>query len=169
MGLTESHKLSLVPLNPLPLRGGEGRVRGCDVRTHRTFLSQSSIAVIPLLFLFTFFPSFSQIAVAAPSSAEAQQVQNPNVTFEKGLLSAQAEGVKLKALMEGISKKADIGVSINPALQEKKVAVQFGALMIGAWLKAFGDSTNHRLGEQSKENHFWTFMKSEKSRKSKKT
>ena len=57
-----------------------------------------------LLFFFVFCPSFSQLVFAAPSSPEAKNVQNPNVTFEKGLLSVRAEDVKLKALMKGTGK-----------------------------------------------------------------
>lgn len=75
--------------------------------------------------LFVLLTIIPQAAIAAPQSPKAQNLQNPNITFEKGLLSVQVEDVRLKALMEEITQKAGIGVSVSESLKEQKVTVQF--------------------------------------------
>jgi type II secretory pathway component GspD/PulD (secretin) len=91
--------------------------------------------IILLVIPFTFLPWFSPVGVAASSSPEAQKVQNPNVTFEKGLLMVQAKEVSLKALLNEIGQKAGIGVSVSPALESNKVSIQFENFPLEAGLK----------------------------------
>ena len=81
--------------------------------THTTSYIDRLFLIASLLFFFVSFSIFLSIADAAPSSSEEKKVQNPNVSFENGLLSVQAEGVKLKGLMEAISQKTGLLARYN--------------------------------------------------------
>jgi len=104
-----------------------------------------------LTFLFVLIASltfFSQMAIAAPSTSKAQQVQNPNVIFAKGLLTVRAKEVRLQTLMEAIGKKAGIEVSLSLSLQKEKVTVQFENVPFEEGLRAILQSAkivNHAL------------------------
>lgn len=62
-----------------------------------------ALPVVTCLFvLLTLLPQFT---FAAPTIPETQAAQSPKVIFEKGLLTVEAKGVKLQALITEVSKE----------------------------------------------------------------
>lgn len=114
--------------------------------------SALSVVLSCLLVLLVIVP---QIASAAPSSPDTQKTQNPNVRFNMGLLSVQAEQVSLGVLMEEVSRKTGIAVSISPNLKNEKVTVQLEDVALESGLKTIlrsaGVVNNALVYQQNKE------------------
>ena len=92
---------------------------------HSTILSKrhhirKAIVSAALLIVFVFSSFCARYAIAATSEVKAQPSPNPTVLFEKGLLTVQAKGVTLQALMEEVSQKAGIGGSVREGSQKKE-------------------------------------------------
>ncbi len=114
--------------------------------------SALSVLLFSLFVLLGFVP---QIVFSSPPSPETQKIHNTKVRFNKGLLSVQTEGVALGVLMEEVSRKADIAVSINASLKDEKVTVQFEDVPFESGLKTIlrsaGVVNNALVYQQSKE------------------
>jgi len=112
---------------------------------------QKTTVLAALLIAFVFSAFFPHDSIAATSEAKAQPLTNPTVLFEKGLLTVQAEGEALNALLGEIAKKAGMAVSISESLKNEKVTVRLEKVTLKRGLSSVLRSAgviNYALGYQ---------------------
>lgn len=97
-------------------------------RVYTRFLLLLLILAIPF--------AFPEITVAGLKAPPSLTVPNPAVIFDKGLLTVDAKDVELQLLMDEISKKAGIAVSVSEGLKEEKVTIHFENMTLEAGLRA---------------------------------